>query len=265
MRGACGASRPRAICGADAARLGGLGGGARKLYRIIQFKRPLDGARCVVQRLEYDPNRSARIALLEYQMSPEEAAAAAAGPPRPKYANFAYIVAPDGIKAGDTLTSGPGVSILPGNALALRDIPIGTLIHNIEMRPGGGGKLVRAAGTSATLVKKGDDGYATVRLASGETRLLRSDCAATVGVVGNKEHHNRKIGKAGIARHMGRRPSVRGVAMNPVDHPHGGGEGKSSGGRPSVTPWARPTKGYRTRNNKRTDRWIVEKRHGRGK
>ena len=252
--------------------------------------RPLDGAKGVVRRLEYDPNRSARIALLEYEESPEAAAAAAAGPPRPKHTNFAYIVAPDGMKAGDTVTSGPGCSILPGNALALRDvrarhvdtlqpawaradlralcilqIPIGTQIHNIEMRPGGGGKLVRAAGTSATLVKKGEDGYATVRLASGEIRLLRAECSATVGSVGNKEHHNRKIGKAGLARHMGRRPSVRGVAMNPVDHPHGGGEGKSSGGRPSVTPWAMPTKGYRTRNNKRTDKFIVERRYGRGK
>jgi large subunit ribosomal protein L2 len=235
---------------------------------MIDFARTAGGvgasaSRGVVQRLEYDPNRSARIALLAFEPRAPPAAAVNGTPGTPLTPSFAYIIAPEGLKAGDAVSSGPGAGIFPGNALALRDLPIGTQVHNIEMRPGGGGQLVRAAGTSATLVKKGEDGYATVRLASGEQRLLRSECMATVGAVGNKEHHNRKLGKAGISRHMGRRPHVRGVAMNPVDHPHGGGEGKTSGGRPSVTPWGKPTKGARTRNNKRTDKFIVERRYGR--
>lgn len=208
---------------------------------MVDFVRASGAARGVVLRLEYDPNRSARIALLDY--APPPASPDAPRPP-PKYA---YILAPEGLKAGDSVGNGPGAGVFPGCAMALRDLPAGTVVHNVEMRPGGGGQLCRAAGTSAVLIKKGDDGYATLRLASGETRLLRAECTATVGVVGNKEHHNRKLGKAGASRHLGRRPSVRGVAMNPVDHPHGGGEGKTSGGRPSVTPWGWPTKGYRTR------------------
>lgn len=291
------------------------GGGAKRLYRHVDFVRPPQ-VRGLVTRLEYDPNRSARIALVNYAQGATlppppppplaraaqlaaraqasasapgarrgggggAAASAAAAPagaraaataaaaaqvqaahpaadePRPIYA---YILAPDGLKAGDVVASGPGAGVFPGHSMPLRDLPVGTVVHNLEMRPGGGGKLVRAAGTSATLVKKGDDGYATVRLASGETRLLLLGCGATVGAVGNKEHHNRKLGKAGASRHLGRRPHVRGVAMNPVDHPHGGGEGKTSGGRPSVTPWGRPTKGARTRNNKRTDAMRVRRR-----
>ena len=233
------------------------GGGAKRLYRVVDFARAPSTTRGLVTRLEYDPNRSARIALVNY-------AAAAVGDAPASPPRLSYILAPEGVKPGDSVASGPDAGIFPGNALALNDMPAGTTIHNIEMRPGGGGKLVRAAGTSAVLVKKGTDGYATVRLASGETRLLRGECVATVGVVGNKEHHNRKLGKAGASRHLGRRPHVRGVAMNPVDHPHGGGEGKTSGGRPSVTPWGFPTKGYRTRKNKRTDALIVERRYGRG-
>lgn len=234
------------------------GGGAKRLYRMVDFARTLSASRGVVQRLEYDPNRSARIALVDYAQPASPGSSAAA--PAPVYS---YILAPEGLKAGDSVASGPKAGIFPGNALAMRDMPAGTTVHNLEMRPGSGGKLVRAAGTSATLVKKGEDGYVTVRLASGEQRLLREECMATVGSVSNKEHHNRKLGKAGISRHLGRRPSVRGVAMNPIDHPHGGGEGKTSGGRPSVTPWGRPTKGYRTRKNKRTDDMIVERRYGR--
>lgn len=244
------------------------GGGAKRLYRLVDFKRTeLAGLPGVVQRVEYDPNRSGRIALVDYrQVTPAGAAAAepaAAGKQEPQEKPiYRYILAPDGLKAGDTVASGVGAGIYPGNALAMKDMPVGTVIHNLEMKPGGGGKLVRAAGTSATLVKKDEaTGYVTVRLASGETRLLRQECMACVGVVSNKEHHNRKLGKAGSSRHLGRRPHVRGVAMNPVDHPHGGGEGKTSGGRPSVSPWGRPTKGYRTRNNKRTDKFIIERRY----
>ena len=248
-----------------------LGGGAKRLYRQVDFKRTeLAGTQGKVERIEYDPNRSGRIALVDYSQpaanvmqegtsASAEASGAAPAAVKPVYR---YILAPDGLKAGDTVASGPSAGIFAGNALAMKDMPVGTVIHNIEMNPGGGGKLVRAAGTSATLVKKDEaSGYVTVRLASGETRLLRQECMATVGTVSNKDHHNRKLGKAGASRHLGRRPHVRGVAMNPVDHPHGGGEGKTSGGRPSVTPWGRPTKGYRTRNNKRTDKFIIERRY----
>jgi large subunit ribosomal protein L2 len=231
---------------------------------MVDFKRTaFPEAKGVVQRFEYDPNRSARIALVDYAPSAvrrSSTASAAQLPSTPLSPKLAYILAPDGLKVGDEVASGPKAGIFPGNAMALKDMPAGTTVHNIEMRPGGGGKLCRAAGTSATLVKKGADGYAVVRLASGEQRLLREECVATVGSVGNKEHQNRKLGKAGISRHLGRRPHVRGVAMNPVDHPHGGGEGKTSGGRPSVTPWGRPTKGYRTRKNKRTDGMRVARR-----
>jgi len=235
------------------------GGGHKRLYRMVDFVRAAGAVRGVVQRLEYDPNRSARIALLDYALPP---ASPDAPRPPPKYA---YILAPEGLKAGDSVGNGPGAGVFPGCAMALRDLPAGTVVHNVEMRPGGGGQLCRAAGTSAVLIKKGDDGYATVRLASGETRLLRAECTATVGVVGNKEHHNRKLGKAGASRHLGRRPSVRGVAMNPVDHPHGGGEGKTSGGRPSVTPWGWPTKGYRTRKARARGRLRGARAHARAR
>ena len=242
------------------------GGGARRLYRLVDFKRTeLAGQPGVVQRVEYDPNRSGRIALVDYRpVTPAGGATEPGGGGKQQGEKpvYRYILAPEGLKAGDTVASGVGAGIYPGNSLAMKDMPVGTVIHNLEMHPGGGGKLVRAAGTSATLVKKDEaSGYVTVRLASGETRLLRQECMASVGVVSNKDHHNRKLGKAGSSRHLGRRPHVRGVAMNPVDHPHGGGEGKTSGGRPSVTPWGRPTKGYRTRGNKRTDKFILERRY----
>lgn len=229
---------------------------------MVDFARSLSASKGVVVRLEYDPNRSARIALVDY--SQPKPAGTPVPAPNAKLSTpssqLGYMLAPEGLKAGDPVQSGASAGIFVGSAMPMRDMPAGTVVHNVEMRPGGGGQLCRAAGTSATLIKKGDDGYVVVRLASGELRRLREECGATVGVVGNKEHHNRKLGKAGISRYLGRRPHVRGVAMNPVDHPHGGGEGKTSGGRPSVTPWGRPTKGYRTRKNKRTDKDRVQRR-----
>uniref|UniRef100_A0A7S0RN69 Large ribosomal subunit protein uL2m n=1 Tax=Pyramimonas obovata TaxID=1411642 RepID=A0A7S0RN69_9CHLO len=221
------------------------GGGAKRLYRIIDFKRQLTGVEGVVRRIEYDPNRSARIALVDYE-----------GDAKATH----YIIAPDGIKAGDPVTQGPEAPIKPGNALPLINIPVGSVIHNVELLPGKGGQLARAAGSSCTLVKKAEDGYASIKLQSGEVRLVLSRCYATIGVVSNKEHANRKLGKAGASRHLGRRPHVRGVAMNPVDHPMGGGEGRTSGGRPSCTPWGVPCKGFRTRNNPRTDVFRVARR-----
>ncbi|MEW5736030.1 MAG: 50S ribosomal protein L2 [Thermodesulfobacteriota bacterium] len=218
------------------------GGGSRQHYRIIDFKRNKNGIPAKVAAIEYDPNRSARIALLFY----------ADGEKR-------YILAPVSLKVGDTVISGPEADIQPGNALPLANIPLGTVIHNIELKLGKGGQIVRSAGSFAQLVAKEGD-YAQVRLPSGEVRRVLSRCTATVGQVGNVEHENMSLGKAGRTRWKGRRPMVRGVAMNPVDHPMGGGEGKSSGGRHPCSPWGMPTKGYKTRKNKRTDVYIVKRR-----
>ena len=218
------------------------GGGHKQRYRVIDFKRDKDGIPAKVERLEYDPNRSANIALVLY----------ADGERR-------YIIAPRGLRAGAEISSGNQAPIKPGNTLALRSIPLGTQVHCVEMRPGKGAQLVRAAGTAAQLVAR-EGNYATIRLRSGEMRKVPADCRATVGEVGNQEHSLRSLGKAGATRWRGRRPHVRGVVMNPVDHPHGGGEGRTSGGRHPVTPWGIPTKGYKTRSNKRTDKFIVRAR-----
>jgi large subunit ribosomal protein L2 len=220
------------------------GGGHKRKYRIIDFKRDKDGIPAKVAGIEYDPNRSANIALLVY----------ADGEKR-------YIIAPLGLNVGDTVISGADVDIKPGNALPLSSIPVGTVIHNIELKAGKGGQLVRAAGNAAQLMAKEGD-YAHVKLPSGEVRLIRQECKATVGQVGNLDHENITIGKAGRKRHMGIRPTVRGSAMNPVDHPHGGGEGKAPIGRPTpVTPWGKPTLGYKTRKkNKASDKFIVKRR-----
>jgi large subunit ribosomal protein L2 len=218
------------------------GGGHKRYYRIIDFKRDKDGIPATVATIEYDPNRSARIALLNY----------ADGEKR-------YIIAPLKLNVGDTVMSGPEADIQPGNALPLANIPLGTHIHNIELRIGKGGQIVRSAGTFAQLMAK-EDRYALVKLPSGEVRMVLLNCKATIGQLGNVTHENVHLGKAGRRRWLGRRPSVRGVAMNPVDHPMGGGEGRSSGGRHPCSPWGMPTKGYRTRKNKRTDRYIVKRR-----
>lgn len=218
------------------------GGGHKRRYRVIDFKRNKDGVPAKVASIEYDPNRSARVALLHY----------ADGDKR-------YILSPIGLEVGDTVMSGPEADIRPGNAMALQDMPLGMTIHNIELHPGHGGQVARGAGTSAQLLAR-EGKYAQLRLASGEMRLVQSVCRATIGQVGNTDHENISIGKAGRSRWLGRRPKVRGVVMNPVDHPHGGGEGKTSGGRHPVTPWGVPTKGYKTRRNKRTDRYIVRRR-----
>jgi large subunit ribosomal protein L2 len=218
------------------------GGGNKRKLRLIDFKRDKVGIPATVVSIEYDPNRSARIALLSY----------ADGEKR-------YIVQPDGLKVGQKVLSGPEADILVGNALPLRNIPPGTTIHNLELRPGKGAQMVRSAGGAAQLVAKEGD-YALVKLPSGETRKILLDCMATIGQVGNTDHENISIGKAGRTRWLGRRPHNRGVSMNPVDHPHGGGEGKTSGGRHPVTPWGQPTRGYKTRNNKRTDAFIVGRR-----
>ena len=218
------------------------GGGHKRSYRIIDFKRDKRDIPATVSTIEYDPNRSSRIALLTY----------ADGEKR-------YIIQPLGIKVGDTIISGDGVDILPGNALPLKNIPLGTQIHNVELKPGKGGQIARSAGSSVQLVAKDAD-YASVKMPSGEIRKINADCMATIGQVGNIDHENISIGKAGRSRWMGKRPHVRGVAMNPVDHPLGGGEGKTSGGRHPVSPWGMPTKGYKTRNRKSTDRFIVTRR-----
>jgi large subunit ribosomal protein L2 len=218
------------------------GGGHKRHYRRVDFKRDKTGVPARVATIEYDPNRSAFIALLHY----------ADGEKR-------YILAPSGLKVGDKVVSGPEADIVTGNALPLKSIPAGTLIHNIEMRPGKGGQMVRSAGSVAQLLAKEGE-YAQIRLPSGEVRKVLMDCVATIGQVGNLEHENISIGKAGRKRWMGIRPTVRGVAMNPVDHPLGGGEGKTSGGRHPVTPWGQPTRGYKTRNNKLTERFIVKRR-----
>jgi large subunit ribosomal protein L2 len=218
------------------------GGGHKRRYRIIDFKRAKIGVPATVATIEYDPNRTARIALLHY----------ADGEKR-------YIICPVGLEVGRTVNSGPEADILIGNALPLRNIPAGTVVHNVELKPGKGAQMVRSAGASAQLVSKEGD-IALLKLPSGETRRVIVDCMATVGQVGNVDHENISLGKAGRKRWLGRRPHNRGVSMNPVDHPHGGGEGKTSGGRHPVTPWGQPTRGFKTRNNKRTDRWIVTRK-----
>jgi len=218
------------------------GGGHKQRYRIIDFKRNKTGVPARVERIEYDPNRSANIALLLY----------ADGERR-------YILAPKGVSSGDELRSGSDAPIKSGNALPMRNIPVGTLVHNVEMKPGKGGQIARSAGSSVQLVARAGD-MATLRLRSGEMRRVPADCMATIGEVGNAEHSLRSLGKAGATRWRGKRPTVRGVAMNPVDHPHGGGEGRTSGGRHPVSPWGTPTKGFRTRSNKRTDGMIVRRR-----
>ncbi len=219
-----------------------IGGGSKRQYRVIDFRRNKDGIPGKIERIEYDPNRSAHIALVVY----------ADGERR-------YIVAPAGLKAGDDLISGSGAPIKAGSAMPLRNIPVGSTIHCIELKPGKGAQLARSAGASVQLVAR-EGAYATLRLRSGEVRKVLVDCRATLGVVSNGEHSLRKLGKAGATRWRGIRPTVRGVAMNPVDHPHGGGEGRTSGGRHPVTPWGVPTKGYKTRKNKRTDKLIVRRR-----
>ncbi|HTR15669.1 MAG TPA: 50S ribosomal protein L2 [Acetobacteraceae bacterium] len=217
------------------------GGGHKQTYRHIDFKRRKFEVPATVERLEYDPNRTAFIALIRYQDG-----------------ELAYILAPQRLRAGDTVISGQRVDIKPGNAMPLAAIPVGTIVHNIELKQGGGGKVARAAGTYAQLVGK-DAGYAQIKLQSGELRVVRAECMATVGAVSNPDNMNQHIGKAGRSRWAGRRPHVRGVVMNPVDHPHGGGEGRTSGGRHPVTPWGKPTKGYKTRANKRTDKLIIRR------
>ncbi len=222
------------------------GGGHKQRYRIVDFKRNKQG-RATVERLEYDPNRTAFIALIRYEDG-----------------ELSYILAPQRLAVGDSVESGPGADIKPGNALPLRNIPVGTIVHNVEMKIGKGGQIARAAGAYVQLVGR-DSGYAQLRLASGEMRMVRQECRATVGAVSNPNNQNTNLGKAGRNRWKGKRPSVRGVAMNPVDHPHGGGEGRSSGGRHPVTPWGKPTKGRRTRSNKSTDKYIIRSRHARKK
>ena len=219
-----------------------IGGGHKQRYRVIDFKRTKDGIPATVERIEYDPNRTAHIALLKY----------ADGERR-------YIIAPGDLKAGDSVQSGVSTPIKSGNTLPLRSIPVGTIVHCVELKPGKGAQLARSAGTSIQLVAR-EGNYSTLRLRSGETRKVLSDCRATIGVVSNSEHNLVKLGKAGASRWRGVRPTVRGVAMNPVDHPHGGGEGRTSGGRHPVSPWGVPAKGYKTRSNKRTDKLIVRQR-----
>ena len=218
------------------------GGGHKRRFRLVDFKRAKADVTAEVQRLEYDPNRSAFIALIRYEDC-----------------ELAYILAPQRLKEGDRIVSGERVDVKPGNAMPLRNIPIGTIVHNVEMKAGKGGQLARAAGTYVQLVGR-DAGYALLRLSSGEVRMVRAECRATIGAVSNPDRQNVSIGKAGRNRWLGRRPSVRGVAMNPIDHPHGGGEGRTSGGRHPVTPWGKGTKGTKTRKNKATDRYIVRRR-----
>jgi large subunit ribosomal protein L2 len=218
------------------------GGGTRKQYRIIDFKRAKDGVPAKVATVEYDPNRSSRIALLHYKDGEKR-----------------YILAPLGLRVGDVVESGPSADIKPGNALPIKNIPVGTVIHNIELRPGQGAKLVRSAGVAAQLMAKENE-YSQVRMPSGEVRKIHIECRATIGQLGNVEHENQVIGKAGRSRHLGKRPAVRGIAMNPVDHPHGGGEARSTSGRPPTTPWGVMTMGKKTRRNKRTTKMIVRKR-----
>jgi large subunit ribosomal protein L2 len=219
------------------------GGGHKRRYRIIDFKRLKHDVEATVLRLEYDPNRTAFIALIKYADG-----------------DLSYILAPQRVREGDKIISGDTVDIKPGNAMPMQNIPVGTIIHNVEMKVGKGGQIARSAGTYAQIIGK-DQGYAQLRLNSGELRMVRAECMATVGAVSNPDQQNIKLGKAGRKRWLGKRPSVRGVAMNPIDHPHGGGEGRTSGGRHPVTPWGKPTKGKRTRSNKKTDRLIMRRRH----
>ncbi|WP_278405301.1 50S ribosomal protein L2 [Pseudoalteromonas ruthenica] len=220
-----------------------IGGGHKHHYRVIDFKRTKDGIPAKVERLEYDPNRSANIALVCY----------ADGERR-------YIIAPKGLKAGDSIQSGVDAPIKVGNTLPMRNMPVGSTVHNVELKPGKGAQMARSAGAYVQILAR-EGQYVTLRLRSGEVRKVESDCRATLGEVGNAEHMLRSLGKAGANRWRGVRPTVRGVAMNPVDHPHGGGEGRTSGGRHPVTPWGTPTKGYKTRKNKRTDKFIVRRRN----
>jgi large subunit ribosomal protein L2 len=219
------------------------GGGHKRRYRLVDFKRRKFDVPATVERLEYDPNRSAFIALIRYQDG-----------------ELAYILAPQRLKAGDTVVSGAKVDIKPGNAMPLKSIPVGTIVHNVEMKVGKGGQIARSAGTYVQIVGR-DQGQALLRLSSGEVRVVSAECMASVGAVSNPDQQNINIGKAGRNRWLGKRPTVRGVAMNPIDHPHGGGEGRTSGGRHPVTPWGKSTKGKKTRRNKRTDRAIVRRRH----
>jgi len=224
------------------------GGGHKRKYRLIDFKRTKLDMSATVERIEYDPNRTAFIALIKYEDG-----------------ELNYILAPQRVQAGDVIVAGPGSDIKPGNALPLNNIPIGTIVHNVEMKPGKGGQIARSAGTYVQIVGR-DSGYAQVKLTSGELRLVRGECMATIGAVSNPDQSNIKIGKAGRKRWLGKRPAVRGVAMNPVDHPHGGGEGRTSGGRHPVSPWGKPTKGKRTRKrNKPSDKLIIRSRHAKKK
>ena len=221
------------------------GGGHKRTYRVVDFKRRKADVPATVERLEYDPNRTAFIALIKYDDG-----------------ELSYILAPQRMQAGDKVVSGERVDVKPGNAMPLKNIPVGTIVHNVEMKPGKGGQIARSAGAYVQLVGR-DQGYALLRLSSGETRMVSGECMASVGAVSNPDHMNITIAKAGRKRWMGKRPHVRGVVMNPVDHPHGGGEGRTSGGRHPVTPWGKPTKGKRTRSNKATDKYIVRSRHKR--
>ena len=220
-----------------------IGGGHKRKYRLVDFKRRKFDVPGTVERLEYDPNRTAFIALIRYDDD-----------------ELAYILAPQRLALGDKVIAGQRVDIKPGNAMPLANIPIGTIVHNIELKPGKGGQIARSAGTYAQLVGRAT-GYAQIKLGSGEMRLVRGECMATIGAVSNPDQANISLGKAGRKRWLGKRPSVRGVAMNPIDHPHGGGEGRSSGGRHPVTPWGKPTKGRKTRSNKATDKYILRRRH----
>ena len=220
-----------------------IGGGHKRKYRVIDFKRNKFDCEATVERIEYDPNRTSFIALINYEDGEK-----------------AYILAPQRLKAGDKVISSEKADIKPGNAMPLKSMPVGTIVHNVELKSGKGGQLVRSAGCYAQVVGK-DGGYAQLKLSSGELRIVREECLATVGAVSNPDNQNVSLGKAGRARWMGVRPVSRGVAMNPVDHPHGGGEGRTSGGRHPVTPWGKPTKGAKTRSNKKTDRFIMRSRH----
>ncbi|MEI7606194.1 MAG: 50S ribosomal protein L2 [Rhodospirillaceae bacterium] len=219
-----------------------MGGGHKRTYRLIDFKRRKFDAPAVVERLEYDPNRTGFIALIKYEDG-----------------TVSYILAPQRLKVGDQVVSGEKVDIKPGNAMPLKNIPVGTIVHNVELKAGAGGQMARAAGTYVQIVGR-DSGYAQLKLSSGELRMVRGECLATIGAVSNPDQANINLGKAGRNRWLGVRPSVRGVAMNPIDHPHGGGEGRTSGGRHPVTPWGKPTKGKKTRNNKKTDRLVIRRR-----
>ena len=219
------------------------GGGHKRRYRLVDFKRQKLDVSGTVERLEYDPNRTAFIALIKYDDG-----------------DLAYILAPQRLRQGDRVVSSDSADIKPGNSMPMSNIPVGTIVHNVEMKLGKGGQIARSAGTYAQIIGK-DQGYAQLRLTSGEIRMVRSECMATIGAVSNPDQQNIKLGKAGRKRWIGKRPAVRGVAMNPIDHPHGGGEGRTSGGRHPVTPWGKPTKGKRTRSNKKTDRLIMRRRH----